>query len=419
MRLLHAADLHLGFRACTRLAPNGLNQRELDVARTFTTMIDRMIALEPDVVVIAGDVFHVVRASNHAITAAYAGFARLVAALPQTIVVMVAGNHDIGKASDLGCILPLFAHLGVHVVERNAMRLRFPDRELSILGVPDAPAITRPSLRPDRTFRRNVLVLHGEAAGVTQGGADRRASLTEISPEELAAPDWDYVALGHYHQYEHVAPNVVYSGSIDFTSSNIWGEIATPKGFVERDLDTGAETFHALPPSRRVIDLPTIAAHELTAPEIDGAIRAALESVDGGMDDAIVRLVVEGVSRDIGRALDGKAMREYKRRCLHLNLDVRRPDVIALESEHGERVETVRKRRPSLTEMLLNTISDAERFPLLADVDRGALAALGAKYLDQAGDAIPSDLGPTESTESTEPTKLTKQLTESLQRGAA
>jgi DNA repair protein SbcD/Mre11 len=390
VRLAHIADLHIGFRAYQRLTSAGINQREADVAKTQTALIDRLIAIEPDVIVIAGDVFHQHRPSNYAILGAFHEFSRLVAALPKAIVVCVAGNHDLSKGFDPSCILQLFSKLGVHVVDRASTRLRFADPDISILGVPDSPGVGRPVLRPDAAARRNVLVLHGEAAGVTQLGTYSRPGLTDISAEELGAQEWDYVALGHYHQSEHLAPNVAYSGSIDFTSTDIWREIATPKGFIERDLETGAETFHELPPSRRVVDLPAIAAHEMTSTQINDAIRIAVESIDGGMDDAIVRLVVDGVARDVARAVDPRPLREYRRRCLHLNLDLRRPEVIPAQRENGQ---VARIRRPSLSELLINKISDPDRFPLLADVDRGALSRLAGDYLDRVGDLMPAELG--------------------------
>ena len=66
MRLVHLSDLHLGYRQYQRLTPGGVNQREADVAATFRTAIDRVIALEPDVIVFAGDIFHAVRPPNAA-----------------------------------------------------------------------------------------------------------------------------------------------------------------------------------------------------------------------------------------------------------------------------------------------------------------------------------------------------------------
>ncbi|HEY7893502.1 MAG TPA: hypothetical protein VIC24_01245, partial [Gemmatimonadaceae bacterium] len=71
MRLVHLADLHLGFRQYHRLTPDGINQREADVALVFRRAIDKVVALRPEVVLIAGDVFHTVRPMNAAIIEAF------------------------------------------------------------------------------------------------------------------------------------------------------------------------------------------------------------------------------------------------------------------------------------------------------------------------------------------------------------
>ena len=91
MKLVHLADLHLGFRQYQRQTANGLNQREADVASAFRKAIDAVIELRPDIILIAGDVFHAVRPTNPAILSAYTHFARLVQMLPDPAV-LVAWN---------------------------------------------------------------------------------------------------------------------------------------------------------------------------------------------------------------------------------------------------------------------------------------------------------------------------------------
>ena len=98
MRLVHFSDLHLGFRQYQRLTPGGINQREADVAKSFQTAIDRVITMRPDLVLVGGDVFHNVRPTNPAIVHAFLQLSRLRAGLPDTPVVIVAGNHDTPRA---------------------------------------------------------------------------------------------------------------------------------------------------------------------------------------------------------------------------------------------------------------------------------------------------------------------------------
>ena len=383
MRLVHLSDLHLGYRQYQRLTPGGVNQREADVAATFRTAIDRVIALRPDVIVVAGDVFHTVRPTNQAILHAFIQFGRLVQALPNAITILVAGNHDTPRSTESGGILQLFAQLGLQVVDREPRRFSFPERGLSILAVPDVPNMVRPSLTPDPEARINLLVLHGEVQGMLPANvvATDRASV-EISHEELGASRWDYVALGHYHVYREITPNAFYSGSIDYTSANTWGELYEQriagiggKGFIERDLITGEHHFHVLPPARPLIDLPPVSGRGLSAAEVDERIRAAVDGCDGGIDEKIVRLTVRDVPRHVARELDHRAIREYKRRALNFQLDVRRPEALRL---HGTGAPG---RRPSLNEIVREKLLART---LDSDVDRVALVERALAYLDEA-----------------------------------
>jgi DNA repair exonuclease SbcCD nuclease subunit len=383
MRLVHLSDLHLGYRQYQRLTPGGVNQREADVAATFRAAIDRVIALDPDVIVFAGDIFHTVRPTNQAILHAFMQFGRLVHARPDAIIVLIAGNHDTPRSAETGGILQLFAQIGLHVVDREPRRLSFPDRGLSLLAVPDVLGQARPSLTPDPDARYNVLLLHGEVQGVlpvTAETGDRAA--VAISPAELTAAHWDYVALGHYHVYREVAPNAYYSGSIEYTSANPWGELYEEriagiegKGFVEHDLATGAHTFHALPPARPLIDLPPVSARGLSAAEVDERIRATIDACTGGIEEKIVRLLVREVPRHIARELDHKAIREYKRRALNFHLDVRRPEALRL---HGTGAPG---RRPALKEIVREKLLAR---PLHPDIDRAVLVERALGYLEEA-----------------------------------
>ncbi|HWL40803.1 MAG TPA: metallophosphoesterase, partial [Gemmatimonadaceae bacterium] len=139
MRLVHLADIHLGFRQYQRQTPTGINQREADVAVTLQRVIDKVIDIRPDLVLIAGDVFHTVRPPNPAILHAYIQFLRLVQSLPDAMVVMVAGNHDTPRIAETGSILSLFSRIGINVVEQEPRRFTLHEHDLSILAVPDLP----------------------------------------------------------------------------------------------------------------------------------------------------------------------------------------------------------------------------------------------------------------------------------------
>ena len=105
MLLAHLADVHLGYRQYHRQTPSGINQREFDVAGAFRRAIDGIVAARPNLIVIAGDLFHMVRPSNHTIVFCFHQFQRLREGLPEAKIVLIAGNHDTPRAAETGSIL--------------------------------------------------------------------------------------------------------------------------------------------------------------------------------------------------------------------------------------------------------------------------------------------------------------------------
>ena len=392
MKIVHFADIHLGYRQYQRQTPTGMNQREADIGKAFRKLISETIEAAPDVVLVAGDVFHNVRPTNPAILHAYKQFSLLREMLPDAEIVMVAGNHDTPRTSETGCLLGLFESLDVHVVMDEPRRLSLRNGELSILAVPYGMH-PRPKLDPDPGARYNVLLIHDVFQGLYawRGPAESAGDLTleELNPEE-----WDYIALGHYHVYHKVAPNAYYSGSIEYSSSNIWGEIEEEsrnpkpgKGFIELDLETGSHEFRQIESARRVIDLPELTAEGLTAEQLGDAIRAVVAACEGGIDDKIVRLVVRDVPRHVLRDLDHRMIRDFKRRAMHFLLDARRPQPIRTE------VSGAPGRRSSLTDTVRSML---ERRPITPGIDRAALVELGLRYLGEADRAASARIGESE-----------------------
>lgn len=385
MKLVHLSDLHLGYRQYQRQTSTGINQREADVAASFQRAIDKVVELRPDLILLGGDIFHTVRPTNPAILHAFTQFARLVNALPDAMVVMIAGNHDTARTAETGCILNLFKPLGIHVVESNAQRIISADGRLAILAVPDMP-MGIPALVPEPSAEFNVLLLHGEVEGILPAHLrySERAAV-EIPRSEVADKGWNYAALGHYHVYQQVGPNAYYSGSIDYTSFDVWGEIREErmsgiykegeggKGIIEHDLVTGKHTFHHCPVSREFVDLPPLDADKMSSQDIDLAIRERVERLPAGIENKVVRLIVRNVPRHIVRELDHKAIREYKRTALHFNLDTRKPELKPRSSGGGVPV-----RRPSLTDIVKDKLNSRV---LVEPIDREKFVDLGLGYL--------------------------------------
>jgi len=389
VKLAHLADLHLGYRQYTRQTPQGINQREADVARAFRRALDDVVAQQPDLVVVAGDVFHSVRPTNTAILDAFRRFQDLRSRLDGVPIVLVAGNHDTPRSAETGSILKLFEAIsGVHVVAHEPRRLVFAELDTAVLCVPNASwsAAERPALEPDGTVTRNVLVTHREVEGVLpyEAAAALGYGGPPIRRSELRAEAFDYVALGHYHVVTKVERNVWYAGALEYVTTNPWGEShergaarqAGEKGWLFVELGTALRVrFRKIALERAVLDLEPIEGTGLEAAELDTAIATRLRAVRGGIEHQIVRLVVHNVARVTARELDHAAIREYKTRALHFRLDLRRPQA----TRPVTLVERGRRRTlPALVEEYLRARQ------LAPGVPRDRFVTLGGEYVASA-----------------------------------
>ena len=368
MRIVHISDSHLGFSAYSKVEPReGVNQREQDVYDAFQQAIDKAIALKPDLLVHAGDLFDNVRPQNRAIDFALRQLLRLSEAGIETV--LISGNHSTPRMRETGNIFRIFEHLEhVHPVHEPGCReLVFGD--LTVHAVPHSANPTLLDVvakaRPSKETKRNMLVLH---AGILGSDTYKMDEFNEQTiPIDALSDGWDYVALGHYHEYRRVRGSAYYSGS---TERFGFGEIGQNKGLVEVDLDSGKVTFHQLT-IRRMIDLPQIDASGLASSEILREARASISSQ--GIDDTIARLVITNVSAEAYRSLDSSAIRRLGSSALHFELKV---DSTAEE-----------KNSVSTSDMQIGLLADEFRKYVasqeIPDSKKNRLMEMGIPYLEK------------------------------------
>lgn len=385
MKLAHLADLHLGFRQFDRQTPRGGNQREADVAEALRRAVDDLLEQRPDLIVIAGDVFHSVRPTNPAILFFFQQVQRLRVGLPETPVVIVAGDHDTPRSLETGTILRLYEALGVHVAIEGPRRFVFPSLDCAVLAVPHQALNQpeRPALRPERGGPTiNVLVTHGKYPGVGEGRGTDDYGGAILSRETLAPEKWDYVALGHYHVAHEVAPNAWYAGSLEYLPPNPWGQLQDEaerrrkgKGYLLVEVPAARVEFRPIASGRAHIDLPWIKGEGLSAKELDARIAETVLKSKPAVDDQIVRLLVWDVPSGVARDLDHAAIRAYKSRALNFLLDLRRPDSQRAQASGAP------GHRQTLPEVVRGFLT---RRPLDADLDRDAFVRLGVEYVEHA-----------------------------------
>jgi DNA repair exonuclease SbcCD nuclease subunit len=132
MKIVHLADLHLGYRQYNRVTSQGLNWREADVFHAFRSAVSKITEINPDLILIAGDMFHQVRPTNLCIQHTFRTLLDL-RKKTQAPVVIIGGNHDSPRSIDTGCILELFQNVpGVYVVHSDYKGIKLPEIDIDI-----------------------------------------------------------------------------------------------------------------------------------------------------------------------------------------------------------------------------------------------------------------------------------------------
>lgn len=318
MRIVHLSDTHLGLRELHHTDAEGRNVREQDVYEVFARAIDRVLELNPAAVIHSGDLFHGHHPAAAALGAALDQIERLRGAGIGFVV--IAGNHSTPRVRAIAHPFSLLERFGVEAVHGQPRRLRLG--ELGVSAIPhsldhEEMAAWIAAAEPDPEARFNVLVAHAGLQGLARVGAGEPDAV-ELPGEILeSAASFDYVALGHLHQFDRPRLNAVYAGSPERLS---WADRATRKGIVEVDL------------SADPLDRGFLRLHEL-----QGRTRRRLSPVDGGSGDltakicrlakakglegAIVRVPIANITFERFGAIDRRRIGEAFAHCLHFELE--------------------------------------------------------------------------------------------------
>ncbi len=394
MKIFHLADTHLGFSAYNKLDPDsGLNQREVDFYNAFKEFVDLAIEQKPDLILHAGDFFDSVRPTNRAISYALDQLLRLSQA--EIPIVLISGNHETPRLRETGSVFRLFEHLE-HVFPVYKGRyecLEFPNFELMVHCVPHCmdPELLKESLEqlvPDPDTRFNIAILHGAVVGVTAFHAG------EFNEQEVQSgylrQGFDYIALGHYHEFCKVDENAYYSGSTERV--NFLETTHAKKGFIELNLDDAKDhnkndhmeesypkpIIHELG-TRPMLDLQPVDCSLLDRTRIGQEILHRLGSVEP--EEKILRLKIKNLPMEVYRSLDFNQFRKLTSTALHFELQY---EVCRDDSE---------VQAPDVKfEVLGNEFRTFIANEPVERLDKDKLALLGLDYLTRAGADI-SNLG--------------------------
>jgi exonuclease SbcD len=290
---VHASDLHLGY------AQYGLEARRQDFDNAFSELVDKTIELKPDFMIIAGDLFHQARPSNHTLENTIRSFKRLKDAnIP---VLTVDGSHDSAPNTITSTILyPLdSAGLIIHLPRHRGACWTKPDC-CYVYGIPNyhnrhktqeaLPKFMAENPPAPKAGIANIFVFHGalDLADVKPPYIE-----AEILPSEL--PDgFCYYAAGHVHEGYHGKFKegiLVYSGCTETVG---YDEAKITKGFYHVKVDDKGqvrpEIIELTSPRKFIIveyDFTGMASAKITE-------QAAQMVKDSDEQDAIIIPVLKG-----------------------------------------------------------------------------------------------------------------------------
>lgn len=322
MRGAAISDIHLGFRRFPATV-NGRNAREIDVELAWQHVVSGVIDAQPDIVTIAGDVFHHPRITDFARLAFLKGIQTILSETKAHVVVL-QGNHDSGRTLDVLSPILLATALDHW---RDRIHVAANDTELTI---GEAVVVCRPFVPGRDTWiakpepgRLNILVAHG---ALNWPGAPPFYGKDSEIPRHVLDDGWDVIHLGDYHEFVRLPGDGLYfySGAIERTTSNIWEETGA-KGFVLWSTESGS-VDHITVPVRPTTSLE-IASSDNIKSELDAKLQAIM--ADSSLDETVVRLVVHDFPRADRMTIDWALVRKIKHKCLHFELDIRyMPDEI-------------------------------------------------------------------------------------------
>lgn len=233
MKFVHAADIHLGAQP-DKGCPWSL-KRQKEIWDTFRRLIDRVRTERAELLLIAGDLFHRQPLKSELMEVNY-----LFSTIPDTQVVLMAGNHDYMKSDSYYREFRWNENV-TFFASRKPSRVYLKSIDTYVYGLSyESREITDAvydSFLPGREKGTHILLAHG--------GDEKHIP---VSFSALGNLGYDYVALGHIHKPRMMEEKrMAYAGALEPVDKNDLGE----HGFVLGTIVHGKTRISFVPFAKR------------------------------------------------------------------------------------------------------------------------------------------------------------------------
>lgn len=233
MKFIHIADVHLGVVPDAGMPWS--EKRSRDIWNSFRLVIEQAHAQQVDLLLIAGDLFH-----RQPLKRELKEIAAWFAEIPDTEVVLIAGNHDFLHAKSYYRTFswPENVHF---ILKRELTAVCLERIHTTVWGCSFWDKEDGKEVYSSETFRKVMQNKKGENDLGTQGQEGRRQESFQIllghggddrhhpfRANDIMAAGFDYAAFGHIHKAAQMIPGkIVMAGSLEPTDCNDFG----PHGF--------------------------------------------------------------------------------------------------------------------------------------------------------------------------------------------
>lgn len=261
MRFIHLADVHLG--AQPDLGYPWSKKREEQIWESFRRVIAEAAEEKTDLLIIAGDLFH-----RQPLMWELKEVNYLFSTIPDTSVVLIAGNHDYLK-KDSSYLRFVWNDNVTGLWGESCSSVYLPKISTWVYGCSYHQREIRENLyrdvRPNGKDGFHILIGHGGDA-----------SHSPLDIGKLQAAGFDYAALGHIHKPQILAENrIAFSGALEPIDRNDTG----PHGFIRGSCDRKGTRISFVPfASCSYVPLDIPMTEEDTQYSVEQTVRSEIES---------------------------------------------------------------------------------------------------------------------------------------------
>ncbi|MGI6012259.1 MAG: metallophosphoesterase family protein [Ruminococcus sp.] len=229
MEFIHIGDVHLGASPDTGFPWN--EKRGEEIWDSFRRLVEMVRQEKPQLLLIAGDLFHRQPLRRELKEVNY-----LFSTIPDTQVVIIAGNHDYIRPDSWYLKFPWEKNV-TGLWKEQTEKVYIPQADAWIYGFSyhsrEIKEARYDEVFPDREMGIHILLAHG--------GDEKHIPLHR---EKLISSGFDYIALGHIHRPGAAEGGKIrFSGALEPLDRNDTG----PHGFVRGKVENHKVTTEFIP----------------------------------------------------------------------------------------------------------------------------------------------------------------------------